>query len=153
MDPPKKLDRIGGLSKKWIGSVGSPKKLDRIGRVPEKIGSAWFFVKSRLRGYATLIWHFLGEIYWKLTFHEKPIRSNFFGDSTDPIQFFWGPYRSDPFFLRVHRSDPKNYSNVPTADLNDDVLISSYNASLTSQSEALMHQIIKFNRSLIKMTS
>jgi hypothetical protein len=24
-----------------------------------------------LRGYTTLIWHFLGEIYWKLTVHEK----------------------------------------------------------------------------------
>jgi hypothetical protein len=27
-----------------------------------------------------------------------PIRSNFFGDPTDPIHFFWRVHRSDPFF-------------------------------------------------------
>ena len=34
---------------------------------PVRHCSAW----STLRGYTTLIWHFLGEIYCKLTVHEK----------------------------------------------------------------------------------
>jgi hypothetical protein len=48
-------------------------------------------------------------------------RLDFFGEFTDPIQFFWRVHRSDPiqFFRRVHRSDPKFFSNVPTPDLDE----------------------------------
>ena len=40
--------------------------------VRNKVLQGWPVVNNNpLRGYATLIWHFLGKIYWKLRAHEK----------------------------------------------------------------------------------